>query len=520
MQILCDLAVQNSNSKYLITAAHLLTSLHQASPSNFKAMLMTAKIYHWLGFIPNASMIYTTIEPKYIQLDSLGYLYTGLFAPFSWSPAMAKQWYCIATRFFQQSAKESVDYLAMSYKNGTFSKLQELLDFRDRLMNSRQNHQIVVETAILELILMSGPPNSSNFVGIQQLRNLNINPEHAIDVAALVDNRDLEVIIRWDPVVENDFDDETVRERKRIEGLDYAREQSFKEQVLLLRIRKALLNLVVAQVNGLTGQLHHGKQYIEGGSGCTSSETKESPSDFVDVLTSLRAQWSELFKSVPQVLHTHYPESYLVNQLLSQLHVVTQVPYESFMDSLSSFSLCLIVGDEENGANVARLGDLLVAHITGLAELVGDVIKQQDGAADQFWTYRSTVEKIASVVELLSLTTLIVAVLDKRTATKGNSSGAKKSAASASTSEWSRGKQAAVANVTKCLKQQLVAVEMLLGNSTPRDLCLSGCVQLSTTPVCSRFAPLHRVLVACVQCSGPGTDVAHGEYGAGRAYGD
>lgn len=67
VQILFDLAVQNSDSDYLIRALALLTRLHEASPSNFKAMLMTVKIFHWLGFAPNASQVYETIEPKVVN---------------------------------------------------------------------------------------------------------------------------------------------------------------------------------------------------------------------------------------------------------------------------------------------------------------------------------------------------------------------------------------------------------------------------------------------------------------------
>lgn len=68
VQILFDLAVQNSDSDYLIRALALLTRLHEASPSNFKAMLMTVKIFHWLGFAPNASQVYETIEPKVVNM--------------------------------------------------------------------------------------------------------------------------------------------------------------------------------------------------------------------------------------------------------------------------------------------------------------------------------------------------------------------------------------------------------------------------------------------------------------------
>lgn len=419
----------------------------------------------------------------------MGYLHTGLLAPFSWSPLTVKRWYTLASRFFAQSAKESVDYLAMSYRTGTFSKLQELLDFRDLLMNSQQNQLVLVESAILEMVLISGSANSGNFGGLQQLRNINVNPEHRLDPELLVDNRDLEVIIRWDPIVINDFDDEATKERKRRVGLEFVRKQSFKEQVLLLTIRKALLNLVVAQVNCLTGLLHHGKQFIGG----SSENRTEAPStDFVATLRTLRDEWSALFKSVPEVQQMQYTECYLVNILLSRLHIVTQVPYETFMSHLSALSLALVEGGH---VNVKGLGASVAASMTGLVQLVRDAIKQQNEAKDPFWTYRKVAEQAASAVELLSLASLIVAVLERRSAKatgKANGATSKKSkrredcsetdpantstaaaaaAATPTTTEWERAKQEAIGSVSKCLKEQLVALESLLGKF-PRDVSL------------------------------------------------
>lgn len=451
--------MQNSSSEYLIRAACLLSRLHEVSPSNFKAMLMTVKIFHWMGFLPNASQVFDMVDPKYIQYDSLGYLHSALLAPFSWSQTTVERWYSLATRFFMFSARESVDYLAMSYRTGTFSKLQELLDFRDRLTNSLQHHLILVESALLELVWIKGSAHSINFPGVQQVRNLNINPEHRVPVKDLMDNRDLEVVIRWDPVVVNDFDDETTRERKHAAGLEFVREQSFKEQVLLLRTRKTLLNLVVAQVNGLTGHLHHGKQYGDG-----TIDTKESGPDFVAVLRTLQSEWTELFGSVADVQRTHYQETYLVNRMLSQLHFVTQVPYQSFMDAFTNFTLAIMdKGRTDGGVDIATLGDLVVANIKSVVELVRCEVKRHSEAEDAFWTYRKSLETAASAVELLALATTIVAVLEKRPVKAGKNAGAKKSQGSQSSTEWDKAKQATVQSIAKCLKEQLAGLETILG---------------------------------------------------------
>ncbi|CRK99230.1 CLUMA_CG012680, isoform A [Clunio marinus] len=126
--VMFDLAAKENSIERLIEAAHLLNYLLQNSPSNFHAKLLCLQIYHILGCSLGAHSIYSSLDVKHVQLDSLGYLHCT-HLPLTGIVSLAKPIYDQTLKFFTASYKESLEYLAMSYKFGSFSKLQEFMDF-------------------------------------------------------------------------------------------------------------------------------------------------------------------------------------------------------------------------------------------------------------------------------------------------------------------------------------------------------------------------------------------------------
>lgn len=97
-----------------------------------------------------ATKIYETLDIKHIQLDSMGFIHCALL-PTIGLPSIAKPLYDVTLKFFTTSLKDSVEYLAMSYKFGSFSKLQEFMDFREKLANSLHYSLISVEAILMEI---------------------------------------------------------------------------------------------------------------------------------------------------------------------------------------------------------------------------------------------------------------------------------------------------------------------------------------------------------------------------------
>lgn len=451
-QILCDLAIAEKSSEFVIKALLLLEQLLAQSPSNFHAKLMCLKMYHLLGCGSGATKMYESLGVKHIQLDSMGYLHCALLPSCFLPPASSKFVYQSTMRFFSSSAKDSVEYLAMSYRFGSFSKLQEFMDFRDRLANSLHNHINRVEQAILEIVSMNYVQISFTPV-VQQLKILNINPDHRIDFNAIQDNRDLSVIFQWDPVIVNDFDEEEVKRSKLQSSLEHVKEVSFQKSKSLLKIRSVLLNLILAQVNALTNQHHHVTMQSSEQANGQNGATKEEHS-FVATVQRLQEDWKNSFDEAKAINKNRYSESYLVNSLLSGLESVLLVPYEVICASLSSFVI-LLLDENRNINDLTKVSSNFTSNLHTLTKLAQSRIQEYNEKTDKLWVLRDTTQILVAVLEILSCTSLVVSCCLRRFS----------NAAASRKSKRSDNKETIhlVTDIAKSLKDQLIAFEKVLG---------------------------------------------------------
>lgn len=323
-----DLAVKLKSTERLVDTLHLLNYLLRNSPSNFHAKLLCLQIYHILGCALGAHKIYSSLDVKHVQLDSLGYLHCG-HLPITGIISMAKPIYDQTLKFFTASYKDSLEYLAMSYKFGSFSKLQEFMDFRERLSNSLHYSMISVEALIQEIVCFNG----SNQQNLLQFHNMKIEPnEDRIRYDELMDNRDLEVMIRWDPTYRYSTDNgESLKEPILQENTKVREKESFVHDTELLQMRSSLLRLVAASVD----LVHMPRS--------ASNNTKEqnghesSLEDVEENYKVLRTSWAELFLVAKKVNHQQPSSEFLVNLLPSRLHFMTQLPYEEVFTTLAKF---------------------------------------------------------------------------------------------------------------------------------------------------------------------------------------
>ncbi|CAH2210861.1 jg22239, partial [Pararge aegeria aegeria] len=102
-----------------------------------------------------AESIYLRLEPKHIQLVSLGWLHAARCAP-ALAHARALRLLADAHVFHKHYAKESVEHLTYAYKYGTFEKLVELSAWAERLGACAWCALAGRERALLPLL--AGPP--------------------------------------------------------------------------------------------------------------------------------------------------------------------------------------------------------------------------------------------------------------------------------------------------------------------------------------------------------------------------
>lgn len=353
-----DLAVKSQSPDRLVETLHLLNYLLKNSPSNFHAKLLCLQIYHILGCTLGAHKVYETLDIKHIQLDSMGYLHCAHLAS-GGIATLAKPLYDQTLKFFTQSYKDSLEYLAMSYKFGSFSKLQEFMDFREKLSNSLHYSLISVEAMIQEICHYNGSHNQN----IQQFNNMKIEPnEDRIKYDELSDNRDLEVIVRWDPTYqyispEDGSAIEPIPIHQKIKEME---KESFVQDIELVQMRSALLRLVAASVE-LPATLYTSKDLSNG-----ESDGKDSVADKQEIYTILLESWIELYVRIRKLNYQKTSDKFLVNLLPSCLHQMIELPYEVIFTCLGKFLLNLWMGSAKAKScleNLVKSYDAIRVHL-------------------------------------------------------------------------------------------------------------------------------------------------------------
>ncbi|OAD52479.1 N-alpha-acetyltransferase 25, NatB auxiliary subunit [Eufriesea mexicana] len=208
--LLHELWCNTSDAIYLYRAMEILERGLLSSPANFYIKILLVRIYLEAGLIGAADHVFTLLDVKHIQLDSLGYLHALLLAPLG-HLSLASITLDHTTKFFIANYKDSADHLTFAYKYGSFVKVQELVELKERLESSFHFVMATVDKMLLEFSWC----NSSTSL-ISTLDNMDIQQiENSFRLNILRDNRDLEVVPGWEPLTE-DGEDPRMQEQTRI----------------------------------------------------------------------------------------------------------------------------------------------------------------------------------------------------------------------------------------------------------------------------------------------------------------
>ncbi|XP_017891294.1 N-alpha-acetyltransferase 25, NatB auxiliary subunit [Ceratina calcarata] len=209
--LLHELWRNTNDAAYLYRAMALLERGLLSSLANFYIKILLVRVYLEAGLVGAADRVFTLLDVKHIQLDSLGYLHVPLLAPLG-----HLSFACITldhtTKFFVANYKDSADHLTFAYKYGSFVKIQEFVELKERLENSFHFVMTTIDKMVLELSLCSSSTSL-----ISTLANMDIQLiESSIRLNCLRDNRDLEVVPGWEPSTENPLENPRMQEETRL----------------------------------------------------------------------------------------------------------------------------------------------------------------------------------------------------------------------------------------------------------------------------------------------------------------
>ncbi|KAJ8681185.1 hypothetical protein QAD02_016972 [Eretmocerus hayati] len=219
---------ESQDASWLYKAMMILERGLLSSPANFHIKILLIRTYLEAGLAVGADYAYSLLDCKYIQLDSLGHLLTPLLAPLG-HLSQASSYLDHATKFFIANYKDSADHLTYAYKYGSFLKIEEFVELRERLENSIHFAMTTVDKMLLEMSWCDSPNSLSN-----SLIGMHIKPaEDTIRWHKLRDNRDVDVVLGWEPLPEEDED-----QRMRSETREC--------MVKLLAARSLILRIIAA----------------------------------------------------------------------------------------------------------------------------------------------------------------------------------------------------------------------------------------------------------------------------------
>ncbi|XP_053135416.1 N-alpha-acetyltransferase 25, NatB auxiliary subunit isoform X2 [Hemicordylus capensis] len=212
-----------------LAAWQCLTLLEEGlmhSPSNAQFKLLLIRIYCMLGAFEPVVELYSSLDAKHIQHDTIGYLLTRYAAALG-HYAAASQSCNFALRFFHSNQKDTSEYIIQAYKYGAFEKIPEFIAFRNRLNSSLHFAQVRTERMLLDLLLEANITMSLE----ESIKSMSLSPEE-VDIPwdDLRDNRDLTVLFNWDPK------DRGISEEHR--------KLSLEEETIWLQIRSLTLRLI------------------------------------------------------------------------------------------------------------------------------------------------------------------------------------------------------------------------------------------------------------------------------------
>lgn len=390
-----DLAMHLKSSDRLIEALCLLNYLLSNSPSNFHAKLLAIQIYHHLGCAYGAQKMYENATVKFIQLDSLGYLHCGRL-PACGMPQMTRSVLEATGKFSLNSYKEGYEYISMCYKYGSFSKLEEFMDFHGRLTDSIHLSQTLNDMLILEIVCLGGTYeqtlNAFRFLQIDMSTN-------GIDFDRLCDNRDLSVIVRWDP------------KHKEIEQSDIE-QKTFAQDVDLLRIRSHLVRMINRCFRVVTKETA-GRQ----------TTAANPPVDDVDDLKMKLNEWTTTFDRVRKANHELTSSEYLVNLLPSRLHNHLTMPYETIFGQLTRM---ILIFEQQIDDSIETICKTIDDALLTLSKQISRTIDENNAADDLLWNRRNITEMLSNAIEIYAIVTFVMTFVHEKYVAKASKASVKR----------------------------------------------------------------------------------------------
>ncbi|RXN26394.1 N-alpha-acetyltransferase auxiliary subunit-like isoform X2 [Labeo rohita] len=372
-----DLWIETGDQNVLWQCLGLLEEGLSHSSSNAQFKLLLLLLYCRLGAFEPVVDLYSSLDAKHVQHDTIGYLLTR-YAESLGQFAAASQSCNFSLRFFHSNQKDTSEYIIQAYKYGAFEKIPEFIAFRNRLNHSLHFAQVRTERMLLDLFLeadISSPLEES-------VKSMSLCPEEDdIPWDSLRDNRDLTVLVSWNPK------DRQLNEEHK--------QRSLEDETLWLRLRSLTLRLI-----GCVSALTH-PPTTRNSEKTTENGVATKPSSLQSLLSQLENTLNQATQFTEKQLQHQYPFLGPVSSRLAQA-----LSSGCCQCQLSSLQLPLhlqeleTAGLDESTELQTQISNLFKSLAVQLQDMLekckGDLIEAKDG---QNKTHHFLLENLVYFVE-------------------------------------------------------------------------------------------------------------------------
>lgn len=222
VNLLWDIFSNQDDTSALYELTLLMEYMHSQHPTDPLYMLLLCRFYALIGATAQVQRQMQSLDIKYVQRETLGYLLFGLLEQYGRFNA-GIIYYTDLSVLFDQTEKEISECLTTAYKNGNFLKIPRFINFLSSIMKS-----VIATGTDIQCRALSACFAVDK---IQHVVDTLYGDEESIDFTEVVDNRDLDVM----PSLEGINHKELVDKEKRF---------SFYEHVDSMQLRHLLLRSV------------------------------------------------------------------------------------------------------------------------------------------------------------------------------------------------------------------------------------------------------------------------------------
>ncbi|CEP15697.1 hypothetical protein [Parasitella parasitica] len=190
--VMLDLYRQEHQTSFLIQAICLLETALVKSIHNFQIKLVLVRLYAMIGVYTRPFEIYETMDIKQIQFDTILHYFTDRFASLGCVDKLETLLYD-GLSIYKSNEVETPEMLVKAYQFGTFSKIQEFIEFRRRLDTSLQH--AISRAEILRLDYIHSSFQTKYAVQFFQEQNVSEIAYSDAFITARSDNRDFKVFL-------------------------------------------------------------------------------------------------------------------------------------------------------------------------------------------------------------------------------------------------------------------------------------------------------------------------------------